>query len=339
VREKALANKVTKLTGRSRKRPPRAQPGTITPAIDLSFLKAARVIIRDHRKINLWLSGAGGTGSFLALNLVRLAHVLEELGREVRVLIVDPDQVEEGNVPRSNFSYSEIGQPKAQTLSLRYSEAWGVQVSAIRRKFHPQLLWQHAEKEQLTVLIGAVDNPAARRTIARALKDARDQEGEVPSTWWLDCGNSRETGQVLLGSEYRAAGLRGAFPTETLCRSLPSPALQHPDLLREQAEPLRRGRRLSCMELMLEQEQSLMINQRVAAEAGDILMQLLLTRDLQRFATYFDVKAGVAHSLYTTPELVAKAARLRRSSSLLLQHHEIEQAADERGRDELDPAA
>jgi hypothetical protein len=95
-----------------------------TGELDLSHLEAATVITTHHQKINLWLVGAGGTGSHLAHSVARLASVLQEMDRTVRVFIVDPDYVEEGNVPRSNFCRGEIGQPKAQALALRYSLAW-----------------------------------------------------------------------------------------------------------------------------------------------------------------------------------------------------------------------
>jgi len=54
------------------------------------------------------------------------------------------------------------------------------------------------------------------------------------------------------------------------------------------------------------QAQSLTINQRVAAEAADYLLRMLVTADLNRFASYFDLTAGSGRSVYITPENVAK---------------------------------
>ena len=285
--------------------------------LDLSHLDAATVITRNYKTVRFVQVGAGGNGSFLAYNIARLAAVLEETGRRCKIVIIDPDRVEEGNVPRSNFSESEIGGYKAQALALRFSRAWGVCITAVNRKFHPSLLWQSHEQNCLTVMAGAVDNPGARRAINRALVACREAEGRTPETWWIDCGNGRETGQVLIGSATTPEQLRGAFATEMLCQSLPSPAMQRPDLLRATDEGPKRRQRLSCLQLMLMNEQSLMINQRIANEAGEMLTQLLLYRNLQRFATFVDTKLGVQTSEYTTPEAVARSIRKKRTDFLL----------------------
>ncbi|MFL6284462.1 MAG: ThiF family adenylyltransferase [Pyrinomonadaceae bacterium] len=292
-------------------------PAFVPPDLDLSHLDAATVITRNHKKIRVVCVGAGGSGSFVAYNVCRLAAVLEEAGREVEVVIVDPDRVSESNVPRSNFSESEIGMPKAQALQIRFSRAWGVRVTAVNRKFHSSLLWQSDAGDCLTVIVGAVDNAAARRSINRAFTGTRSYEGRTPDTWWCDLGNDRETGQVLLGSATSIQQLRGSFALEGLCQSLPSPVMQSPDLLREIDEGPKLKKRLSCLELMLMQEQSLMINQRMANEAGEMLAQLLLYRNLQRFATFVDTRLGVQTSEYTTPEHVARAVRRKRTDFLL----------------------
>jgi hypothetical protein len=206
---------------------------------------------------------------------------------------------------------------KAHALAVRFGRAWGVRITAVRKKFHHSMLWQAASRDCLTVLVGAVDNAPARRSINRALLAARQVEGRSHDTWWLDCGNDRETGQVLLGSSCTAEDLRGSFALQTVCHALPSPAMQFPDLLRtQQATKGKERRRLSCIELMMLQEQSLMINQRIANEAGEMLARLLLYRNLQRFATFVDAEMGLQRSEFVTPEAVARATRLKGTALL-----------------------
>lgn len=283
------------------------------PALDMSYADAAQVVPRQFSKINFLQIGAGGSGSWTAPHVCRLAAVLEqELNRKVHVYIIDHDMVERGNVPRSNFTYAEVGQPKAVALARRYSAAWGVGVTAITRKFRRNMIWLDSSAEpHLTVIIGCVDNYKARREINFALKAAMGADGEVSSCWWLDAGNDLNTGQVLLGNSYSVEQLRGSFPCSTLCQALPSPALQFPDLIKppEQTAAAPRAN-LSCRQLMLLNEQSLVINQRVASELGDFLMRLLLTGDLQRFATFFNLHAGTTTSSYVTPEVVARSVGL-----------------------------
>jgi hypothetical protein len=81
----------------------------------------------------------------------------------------------------------------------------------------------------------------------------------------------------------------------------------HPELLENQELPETRinPERLSCPELVRLGEQSLNINQRVAIEISEMLTELLLTNNLRRFATYFDLESGASRSRYCTPEQIA----------------------------------
>jgi hypothetical protein len=50
--------------------------------------------------------------------------------------------------------------------------------------------------DPLWIVVGCVDNPAARQQLARTLQ--HNKPNEAPDVWWLDCGNHLEAGQVLL---------------------------------------------------------------------------------------------------------------------------------------------
>jgi hypothetical protein len=89
------------------------------------------------------------------------------------------------------------------------------------------------------------------------------------------------------------------------CFRLPGPTIQQPDLLIPQPEEIE-DNSLSCEQLALLNSQSLSINQRVATEAFDYLLQLT-TGKLRRFATYFDLESGSGRSLYTTQASVIQA--------------------------------
>ena len=109
-------------------------------SLDLSFLNAKLVLPIDYKTVEFWLVGAGGTGSFMAMNLARLAFELTERGKTASITIVDPDRVETGNIPRSNFCFAEIGANKAETLAGRVSRAWGIEVGFVKEGFRPELL-------------------------------------------------------------------------------------------------------------------------------------------------------------------------------------------------------
>jgi len=285
--------------------------------IDLSFSQAAVVMPREYSALKFILVGAGGTGSYAAPAIARLIFELQQLqNKPVEMLIVDPDAVERGNIPRSNFCAAEIGKNKAQTLAERITLAWGIEAAYSCETFDPEkhLRTSTRDYRSLSVIVGCVDNHLARRDIHRALDEFKGySSSDAPNLWWIDAGNGRSSGQVLLGSTTKRIKPEQCFTGTSICRSLPAPSLVHPDLL--DAEPvaaIRTSERLSCPDRIRLGEQSLNINQRVAVEIAEILTAMFLTRSLKRFATYFDLESGTSSSLYCTPDQVAAAIRKRK---------------------------
>ena len=135
----------------------------------------------------------------------------------------------------------------------------------------------------LHLVIGAVDTPEARLHIEDVVK------GWSGRLWWLDCGNHHADGQVLLGNRYD-------FDEPELgplgCTGLPLPSVQHPELIKNAAEP--QGQ--TCAIDTLADLQSLMVNQQVAGIAAGYVYRMLISRDLDSYATYIDLIAGVMTS-------------------------------------------
>jgi len=260
--------------------------------LSLPFAEAVPILLPAYEELDLILIGCGGTGGWLAVNLPRIAYLQKQAGKKVSVTFIDPDRVEATNIPRQNFIPSDLGLPKASVLAARYGLQWGIEISAITSSFRADMAisrWKH-----LTICIGAVDNPEARAEIAKVLENGK-------TTFWLDCGNHYDSGQVLLGSRDTVESMKGAFHVPTFCTGLPSPALQHPDLLVKQ-EAMEKA--LSCEESAIVNAQSMSINHRIADEALDMLLRLL-SGTLTRFATYVNCKHGTAWSRFNTPEEVA----------------------------------
>jgi PRTRC genetic system ThiF family protein len=268
--------------------------------LNLDLANASPVLTINYTEIELWLVGCGGTGSWLAPSIVRLGRVLSSKGKKVKLYFVDPDHIEEANVLRQCFCDAEVGLNKAKTLALRYAIAWKMEVGAIAQPFDPA--WVTPAYNTLALVTGCVDNTKARQSIAQILENNNHQF--TPRTWYLDCGNSRRSGQVLLGSHLSTKPDDYQFDTLG-CFRLPAPSIQQPDLLIPQPEEIE-DNSLSCEQLALLNSQSLSINQRVAAEAFDYLLQLT-TGKLRRFATYFDLESGSGQSLYTTQASVIQA--------------------------------
>lgn len=282
--------------------------------LDLSFARAARVLPREFTKLKIYLIGAGGTGSFAAMNLARVAFELRRIGKTVEMTVIDSDVVESDNIPRSNFCAAEIGRFKAQTLATRISLAWGLEVAHSNETFSYE---KHIKPnrngyKELTVLVGCVDNHLARREIHCSLEEANKYNSHnAPECWWIDGGNGKSSGQVLIGSEVKREKPENHFSSSTICKKLPAPSIVHPELLENQEVPARRENleRMSCAKRIMRGEQSLNINSRVAVEIGEILSGLVLTNSLRRFASYFDLETGTSRSSYCTPAQIAEALK------------------------------
>jgi PRTRC genetic system ThiF family protein len=262
--------------------------------LNSDYLNARKVILPQFESITLALVGCGGTGSWLAPSVVRVARLLsEKFGKRVHVFFVDPDKVEQKNCYRQNFCEAEVGRFKADSLAYRYGLAWGVEVIALSDRFkniHHSELMQTASR----LIIGCVDGPAGRKEIF-------DGVLHNSGAWWLDCGNHKSAGQVLLGC---GGSSPDPFSLPGFCSWLPLPSTQHPELLELIPEIEREGENLSCADLALLDSQGLSINQRIASEAADFLVRMLITRDLERMATYIDLASGSSRSVYITKEIV-----------------------------------
>lgn len=286
---------------------------------DVSFARSARVLPKEYGTLNIYLIGAGGTGSFAAMNLARLLFELRHLGKKINLTIIDPDIVESSNIPRSNFCGAEIGRFKAQTLAERITLAWGLEVAYSNENFsyEAHLKPSRYKYKELTILIGCVDNHLARREIQRSLAEMNQtNSNKAPDCWWIDGGNGKFSGQVLIGSEVTREKAGNYFSGSTICKKLPAPSVIHPELLENHENPARpeNAERLSCAERIRRGEQSLNINQRVAVEIGEMLTELLLTNSLRRFATYFDLESGTSRSSYCTLENINEVVKQAETS-------------------------
>jgi PRTRC genetic system ThiF family protein len=264
-------------------------------------------LVRWEREATVVLVGCGGTGGFLAEAVCRLL-----LGRSAQVCLIDPDRVEPHNVARQAFDRSDVGRFKAEVLAERLARRFGREIGYSVLPYEAEM---HAQafgdgRSRLNLLVGCVDNGAARRAIAATLDERRwGYAYSRPSQpiWWLDCGNGRNSGQVLLGNATRPEALRGAFDAAAeLCRALPAPSLQRPDLL---AAPPAARPLPDCAEAVAGGDQGPTVNQVVAALAASYV-EKLLAGACGWMASYFDLDDGTLRCVPAEPKTVAAIAGL-----------------------------
>lgn len=164
-----------------------------------------KYLLNPQHPISVNLIGAGGTGSAMLGCLGRLDATLAALDHPgLHVTLYDPDIVDEPNIGRQKFSPSDLGLNKAECLITRVNAFLGTNWEAVPAKYPTSL--RNAEKEQLAnIYITCTDNITSRYELAGFLKGAAPAEDykyvdyNTP-LYWLDCGNSRNTGQVVLGT-------------------------------------------------------------------------------------------------------------------------------------------
>ena len=258
-------------------------------------------LVPPNQPIQISLVGCGGTGSHLAVALARMSyHVRERGGPPLHLVFIDGDRVEARNIGRQLFARAELGNNKAQTLADRLNAALGLDIVAMPEMATATLLGELAPPYQtIGILVGAVDTASGRRAMHEALGR---------STWrlWLDVGNERDWGKVLLGTVTDARQLRGALALGGICTALPAPTLRYPHLLDDAPLQLR----ADCAHASADGAQSLMVNQAMAAVAGQYLHQLVIARQITTCETALDLVTLTMRSTPITAESIAAAGDL-----------------------------
>ena len=262
----------------------------------------------DELDATIVLVGCGGTGGFLAEALARLL-----LGRRARLFLVDPDRVGPENLGRQAFRKADLGRFKAEVLAERLAADFaceaGYSVLPYEARVHTAAF---DRPSRLGLVIGAVDNAAARRAIATTLDEQTTRPfgwGSPPPVLWLDAGNGYNSGQILLGNALRPEQVRRAFdPSIGVCRALPAPSLQRPDLLQlpppGEAQPP-----ATCAVAVVRREQSATINQLMAAVLASYV-ERLLDGACTWMATYVDVQDGLLQYVPADPRQAAAVVGL-----------------------------
>jgi len=157
----------------------------------------AAELLNPANPIAVCLIGAGGTGSQVLTALARMSHSLQALGHAgLHVSLWDDDTVSEANRGRQLFAHCEVGLPKATALITRTNRFFGTDWKAVNKPFT-----RATAKNRAALYISCVDTAAARFEIAEVLENINGSStrSDVPR-YWLDFGNGRDTGQVILAT-------------------------------------------------------------------------------------------------------------------------------------------
>ncbi|GAB4528614.1 MAG: PRTRC system ThiF family protein [Anaerolineae bacterium] len=233
---------------------------------------------------DIYLVGAGGTGGHLARTVARLVYDMRQKRLSApHIHFVDPDTVEMKNVGRQMFIPADVGQYKAEVLATRLNRALGLDIAYHIAAFHPDMV-QHSHA---SLIIGAVDNHLARKAIA-----------QIKGALWIDSGNERHNGQVVIGNcgdpqdviqQYDYADYYGEDETT----KLPHVGVIFPDILEPPPAPVLAAPEASCADLVQMDEQSLFVNEWMAMVTTQYVDHVLRRQPIKSLMTFVDVQAMV----------------------------------------------
>ncbi|MFD2145748.1 PRTRC system ThiF family protein [Mucilaginibacter antarcticus] len=158
-------------------------------------------LLQPYNPITVNLIGAGGTGGQVLTALARMNHALITLGHAgLFVRVFDDDTVDTANLGRQLFTTAELGQYKSVALINRINRFFGTNWKAETCLYDKKSL-SDTELASAIITVSCVDTVQARYDIAEILKNlAKNYGGRNHVKYWMDFGNSRSSGQVILST-------------------------------------------------------------------------------------------------------------------------------------------
>lgn len=139
--------------------------------------------------------GCGGTGSHYIKELGRLLYGKHGAGKDLRLVLVDGDVVEEGNLVRQAFLRQDIGQNKACAMAEILEQAYGVKADYYDRYIDTASdLEKIVRREAIVLLVGCVDNHQCRQSMHKFYT-------QYPDCIYMDSANEFSAGEVVIGSK------------------------------------------------------------------------------------------------------------------------------------------
>ena len=231
-----------------------------------------RYLLNPYHPVTVFVIGAGGTGSQVATGLARISVALQALGHPgLHVTVFDPDTVTEANIGRQLFSGSELGLNKAAALVTRINRFFGFSWEAKGQRYPLKASADREEPALANIIVTCTDNIRSRMNLWRFLKKHREHtsNNERSPIYWMDFGNARTTGQVLIGN------IRGKILQPVSNEYLPVPRMnviteevRYSTIKEKDSGP-------SCSLAEALQKQDLFINSILAQTGCNILWRML----------------------------------------------------------------
>jgi PRTRC genetic system ThiF family protein len=241
---------------------------------------ACQYFTKDIHPITVDVVGCGGTGSNMLKALVRIHLALRGIGKKgLHVTAWDYDIVSKTNPGRQMFYSSDIGLNKAFVLITRINRAYGTGWESMPISYTRKNTSHH----NANIVISCVDKIKTRFDIGKVFWDA--PFSQTPDTfhslYWMDIGNSLNSGQIILGSK-----IINQPPSEKYQSVKKLRTFDEMFTLDEFPDDQDQGPSCSMREAL--DNQGLFINSLLSEFAGDMLAKLLIDWIIDSQGLYYN---------------------------------------------------
>jgi PRTRC genetic system ThiF family protein len=241
-----------------------------------------------RRAVRVLVVGCGGSGASIASGLPYLHQAMLVAGHPggLHVTLMDGDIISASNCVRQPFCSAEIGLAKTVVMVSRLNLFWGLSWTAAAEHFTAQ-----TDVSNFDIVIGCVDTRASRQIIQGRVQDRRSR-----IAYWLDLGNSADSGQFVLGQPLNCRNRRSAARLRTA-----------PELFPEIADPSLDDDGIpSCSAVEALERQEPFVNQALAYHALALLTQLFRYGCLDHHGAFVNVRENRVQPIGISPAIWQK---------------------------------
>jgi PRTRC genetic system ThiF family protein len=243
-----------------------------------------------NRPINILLIGAGGSGSQIATELFQMDALFRQVSNQeiyINLTLVDGDDVSIFNVGRQCFYLGDVGFNKADVLINRFNNFGGTNWKSIPQYLDPKL----KDFVSTDIVITAVDRAKFRVELGNIFNNSNTKSDLL----WLDVGNGKNDGQIILGHAYKMINSNGIRLPNVY--DLYSSALEQVDDSSEDTP--------SCSTEMALKKQDFGVNRAVSAQATQLIWQLVRYAKVSHHGAFVDVASATVQPMKIDPQLWA----------------------------------
>jgi PRTRC genetic system ThiF family protein len=244
-----------------------------------------------RRPVRVLVVGCGGTGSAVASGLPYLHQAMLIAGHPggLQVTLMDGDIISPTNCVRQPFCLAEVGLAKVVVMVSRLNLFWGMSWTAL-----PEYLTARSETANFDILIGCVDTRTARGVINDHVRAWRSRVA-----YWLDIGNSADSGQFVLGQPLNGRNRRSTARLRTAAEILPEIIESFFD---NDGVP-------SCSAIEALERQEPFVNQVLAQHALGLLTRLFRCGRIEHHGAFVNLAQNRVQPLPINPAIWRKMSR------------------------------